>query len=109
MGTVAYPPSALVHSCADPVVVIANNDALGIDLKGDHEIEVLVLVDRGDRYFQSNKFYAWAAPDGQVVIRWFEQVPEGWTLLGKVHYVTVPWTEKSGTYKSGWMEVDDDF
>lgn len=109
MGTVAYPPSPLVHACLDPVVVIANNDALGIDLKGDHDIEAMVLIDRADRYFEPTKFYAFAAPDGNVVIRWFDQVPEGWALLGKVHYVTLPYTEKSGTFKSGWMEVDDDF
>lgn len=108
MGTVALPGMALVHACASPVVVIANNDALGIDMMGDHDIEAMVLIDRGDRYFQPSKFYAFAAPDDSVVIRWFDQVPEGWALLGKVHYVTMPWTAKTGTYKSGWMEVDED-
>jgi hypothetical protein len=108
VGTVAYPASALVHACADPVVLIASNDALGIDLAGDHDIEAMVLVDRGDRFFQATKFYAFAAPDGSVVIRWFDQIPEGWALLGKVHYITLPWTEKTGKYKSGWMEVEDD-
>jgi len=108
VGTVAYPASALVHACADPVVLIASNDALGIDLAGDHDIEAIVLVDRGDRFFQATKFYAFAAPDGSVVIRWFDQIPEGWALLGKVHYITLPWTEKTGRYKSGWMEVEED-
>jgi hypothetical protein len=60
------------------------------------------------RFFQTNKFYAFAAPDGSVVMRWFEQVPAGWVLLGRVHYVTLPYTEKTGTFKSGWMEVDED-
>jgi hypothetical protein len=50
VGTVAFPASTLVHACVDPVVVIATNDALGIDLAGEHDIEAIVLVDRGDRY-----------------------------------------------------------
>ncbi len=153
MGTVALPASSLVHACVDPVVVIANNDALNIDMRGDHDVEVraylawqfgivvgllcsarrlidatepnhspppptttttqkqiqaLVLIDRGDRYFQSNKFYAFGAPDGSVVIRWFDQVPPEYTVVGRVQYVTVPYMERSGTYKSGWMELDDE-
>jgi hypothetical protein len=68
----------------------------------------MVLIDRGDRYFQSNKFYAFGAPDGSVVIRWYDQVPQGYTILGRVQYVTLPYRERSGSFKSGWMEIDDE-
>lgn len=47
MGTVALPASALVHACIDPVVVIASNDALNIDMRGDHDVEVRECLNAG--------------------------------------------------------------
>lgn len=107
LGTVALPGSELVMSCADPVVVVANNRVLGIEL--DEEVEVLVLIDRASTLYNSRYFYAFEAPDGAVVIRYFSEIPEeeGWSILGKVMYVTLPHVESTAK-ASGFLEEEED-
>ena len=107
LGTVALPGSELVYSCIDPVVVVAENLALGIQLQ--EEVETLVLIDRGQTYFNPRHFFAFAAPDGAVVIRYFNDLPQedGWQILGRVMYVTLPHVESTAK-ASGFLEEEDD-
>ena len=70
--------------------------------------QALVLIDRADRAFQSNKFYAFSGPDNLVTIRWFDNVPSDHTILGRVLYVTLPFTKKMGKKKTGFLEADED-
>ncbi|CAM9606364.1 unnamed protein product, partial [Phaeothamnion confervicola] len=63
MGTVALPGSAQLNSLDDPVIVVARNDVLGIELpKGD--VSTLVVADRADTEFEMGKFFVWQTPEG---------------------------------------------
>lgn len=70
--------------------------------------QVLVLIERADKAFTPNKFFAFADPSGNVVIRWFDQVPAGYSILGRVLYATLPHLPQFGKKKSGWLEADED-
>lgn len=107
LGTVALPGCELVYDCIDPVVVVAENLALGIQLT--EEVETLVLIDRGEVHFNPRHFYAFEAPDGAVVIRYFNEMPQedGWQILGRVMYVTLPHIASTAK-ASGFLEEEED-
>ena len=109
MGTVALGPNNAVQLAEDPVVLVTMSTSLGLSLANTVETEVLALVDRGDVEFDSSKFYAFGTPDGGVVVRWFDQVPEGHVVLGRMVYVTIPFLSSMAKGKSGFMEDDDGF
>mmetsp|Transcript_23793 Transcript_23793/g.31109 ORF Transcript_23793/g.31109 Transcript_23793/m.31109 type:complete len:228 (+) Transcript_23793:101-784(+) len=106
MGTVALPGSDIVDFLEDPVIVIATNKDLGIELR-DEETEVLVTIDRALKTHQPLKFYAWKTPDKQITIRWFDEIPPGYEILGQVMIVTIPHLEYMGANKSGFLEADE--
>lgn len=70
--------------------------------------QTLVLIDRADVSFNPRKFYAFATPDGGVSIQWVDDVPQGWGILGRVLYVTLPFLPQYGKKKSGFLEEDED-
>lgn len=107
LGTVALAPGNAVHSCGDPVVIVTQSSLLGLSLSNNVDAEVLVLIDRSDRDFYPEKFYAAASPDGSVIIRWFDQLPSGHSVLGRVALVTIPFLPSMQKKKTGFMEEDD--
>jgi len=74
----------------------------------DPNYQTLVLIDRADRVFLPNKFYAWSGPDQVVKIRWFDNVPPDHAVLGRVMYVTLPASKKFAKKKTGFLEADED-
>jgi len=109
MGTVALGPNNAIQLAEDPVVLVSQSAELNLSLSNNVEAEVLIAVDRADKEFDSQKFYAFAAPDGKVEVRWYDEVPAGYTILGKVVYITIPFLDSMQRKASGFMEDDDGF
>lgn len=97
LGTVAFPGSERLHWCADPVVVIATNDQLGLTLS--ESVEVMIVVDRGDREWDKDtSFHLYQAPDNSMKVMWSDEgVPAGHQILGKVAVVSTPLTASMRT------------
>ncbi len=111
MGTVALPPSDLVNLCESPVVLITTHQNIGCEAPGgDNELEVLLLVDRADVEHDPDKFYVFEqSPGGELAVRWHPHpLPEGWSIVGRLVTVTLPFVRSSMPAQGGWLELDDD-
>jgi hypothetical protein len=106
LGTVAVPGSPVITACGDPVVMIANSDALGLKMMVE-KVECLVVVDRADTKWTPSSFFVFRTPKNGLVIQWTEKVEKGYEILGKIVLVTVPWLPSMEKKKSGWLEEDD--
>jgi hypothetical protein len=110
LGTVALGPNNACHLAGDPVVVVCeSSSSLGLSLANNVETEVLAVIDRADQKFTNDNFFAFQTPDGSVALRWFESLPAGHTVLGKLVYITVPYLSSMQMPKSGFAEDDDGF
>lgn len=105
-GTVAIPGSSVVTSCIDPVVMITTNTVLGVQL--NEEVEMLVVVDRGDRYFTPETFFVFRTPENELVVQWTDKVEAGFEVLGRVALCTVPYLKTSAAADTGFAENDGD-
>jgi hypothetical protein len=92
---VAIPGWQVVRNAVDPVAILADHQQLA-EL-GSHTIaplpegshaEVLLIVDRADRQWQTNSFFL-TAPDDLLQMEWFEQDPH-LPLLGRLLIVVRP-------------------
>ena len=111
MGTVALQPSDLVNECEEPVVLISTHKDLGLPFSGaDDESECLLLIDRAEVDHDEGKFFLFeTSPGGELVVRWAPApLPEGWTILGRVVQVTLPFVASVMQKQGGWLELDDD-
>lgn len=106
LGTVALPPSDVVTYAVDPIALISTSSSLGLKLV--EELEVVVVIDRGDREFNQERFYAFKSPENKVVVQWSDRMEPGFEILGRVILCTVPWTEGMRQPKSGFAESDED-
>lgn len=107
LGTVALPPSDHMTACVDPVAIISTNAALGItNLIVD--VEVVLVIDRGNKAFKAETFFAWKSPANEVIIRWSDKMLPGHEIIGKVVMCTVPWVEGMRGKKSGFIEDDEE-
>ena len=73
---------------------------------------MLVVVDRGDRYYDSRKFFAYADANGAISIRrmdggYGDDAPEGWAIAGRVVLVKIPYDPATMAKAGTWMEEDD--
>ena len=107
LGTVALPPSDIMTACIDPVAIISTNVALGIT-NVPVDVEVVVVIDRGNKVFKSNVFFAFKSPQNEIVIRWSDKMPPGHEVLGKVVICMSPWVEGMRQKSSGFLEDDED-
>lgn len=103
-GSVAIPGSRAITACIDPVVMIATNTALGVQLK--EEVEMLVVVDRGDTIFSPEYFFVFKNPDNQLVLQWADKVEPGFEVLGRVALCTVPYMKSMAAPDTGFAEAD---
>ena len=107
LGVVAVPGCEPVKEAADPVAVICTSTSLGILL--EEEAECIAVIDRSDVSFNSEKFFAFAAPDtGLATICWQKQQPADWPILGRVVYVMIPFLSYMAKKKSGFAEDSDE-
>lgn len=106
MGTVALPASDVITNALDPIAVISTNAALGIKVAQD--VEVVMVIDRGNRAFKPDTFFAIRTPDNKILIQWFDKASPNLEILGKVVLCTVPWVEGMKKVKSGFLEDDEE-
>jgi len=80
----------VVHEAEDGVIVACNTETLQavinqevLSAVRDRAEDILVLVDRAQRNWDENSYFAIAGEDGNLQFAWFESQPEV-ELLGKV-------------------------
>ena len=105
-GVVAVPGSDIVHGLADPVAVIASSGSLGLMIP---EKEVLLVLDRGDTWYEERQFFAYADGAGNVSIRrmdggFGDAAPEGYTIVGRVAVIHLPYDPKTMGESNTWLE-----
>jgi len=106
LGTVALPGSTVITDAIDPVVLIAKNTILNV--KCVDEVEMIVVVDRGDTQFFSGEFFLFHDPRGQqLTIEWFEKKPTHLQIVGRILQCAMPMTEAMRPVKTGFLEEDD--
>eukprot|EP00558_Chaetoceros_sp_UNC1202_P009003 CAMPEP_0197247050 /NCGR_PEP_ID=MMETSP1429-20130617/26065_1 /TAXON_ID=49237 /ORGANISM="Chaetoceros sp., Strain UNC1202" /LENGTH=188 /DNA_ID=CAMNT_0042707857 /DNA_START=218 /DNA_END=784 /DNA_ORIENTATION=+ len=114
VGTVAIPGSNIASTCEDPVVLICEHFALGVELPEELKdpVDLLVLVDRAKNGFAERKFLVVDVPGEGVIVRAFstkDEIPTGGEILGWVDYVQVPWLPCMQKSKTGFMEDNESF
>mmetsp|Transcript_27069 Transcript_27069/g.81168 ORF Transcript_27069/g.81168 Transcript_27069/m.81168 type:complete len:216 (+) Transcript_27069:223-870(+) len=107
-GVVAMPGNDLVNYAADPIALVASSTSLGLLIP---ETEVLVVIDRGETYYDARKFFAYAYGEDVYLRRmdggYGDDAPEGWRVLGRVVLVKLPY-DPATMHKTGtWMEEDE--
>lgn len=86
---VALPQWQVVRSAEDPVMILATRNQLpGNDEETNTAEEVLVMIDRAQRDWQDNSYFA-VDRAGQLELDWFETAPD-LPLLGRVVLVLRP-------------------
>ena len=108
-GVVAVPGSDIVHGLADPVAVIASSGSLGLMIP---EKEVLLVLDRGDTWYEERQFFAYADGAGNVSIRrmdggYGEDAPDGYTIAGRVGVINLPYDAATMASSGTWLEDGD--
>eukprot|EP01036_Dinobryon_divergens_P036532 gene36532-47589_t len=108
LGTVALPGSEIITDCIDPVVVITKNTALGVAVV--EEVEMMVVIDRGDRDWSEDNFFIFQTPENELAIQWSDSdyLDDGYEILGRVVLCSVPFTNKMKKKPTGFMEEDDE-
>lgn len=106
LGKVAIPGSEVITDCVDPVVLITTNTQLGIACPA--EVEMLVVVDRGDCAFNPDSFYAIRTPENTLKIQWMESISQDMDIMGKVVVATVPFVSAMLPPSNGFAESGDD-
>jgi hypothetical protein len=114
LGTVAIDGSNTVAACEDPVVIIAEHFALGVELPKaiTEPVDLVVLVDRAKARFGERKFLVLDVPGEGISIRAFNsktELPDGSEILGQVELVQIPWLPSMAPTKTGFLEADEYF
>ena len=104
IGTVALPGSDTITNCVDPVVVISKNTDLGVSVI--EEVEMIVVVDRGNTEFSKENFYMFQDPNSNLVIQWCDSERPEYQVVGKIVLCCIPWTTAMKPKSSGFLEDD---
>jgi len=103
-GTVALPGSDALYNCIDPVIVVSDSETLGI--RAPSPLEVLVVIDRSDREFSMENFYAFRNPSGEIEIINMSDEDPSYAILGRVVVCYLPKT-KTEKPSTGFLEDED--
>ena len=108
MGTVALPGSDAITNCVDPVVMIAKNTDLNI--KVIEEVEVMIVVDRGDLDFYRDFFFVFKTRENKLLVGNLDSAKtvekKGYEIVGRVALVAVPWIPAMKPTSTGFLEDD---
>lgn len=100
------------------VVVVCTMSSLGFEPPEGIDHEILAVVDRDDiavqvpQAFSPEFFYTFADTDGVVQIRTVDEIPAGWSIVGRVLFVRDfmrKHTDPSKKPCDGFAECRDDF
>lgn len=106
-GTGAWmtvPGWQVIRSAEDPVAMLCDSNQLPNPLPGSTE-EVIVVVDRAQREWQIDSYFAVANGD-QLELQWFEEAPSN-TLLGRVILVMRPKKVLDEDYSTELWQIDE--
>lgn len=106
LGKVAIPGSQVVTDCIDPVVMLTTNVELGIAVVVD--VEMLVVVDRGDRAFSPDNFFVFRTPENTLKLMWCDSQTPGLDIMGKVVVCAMPYVKEMKSPETGFAENDGD-
>lgn len=115
MGTVALPGQKSVYETDDPVVLIADQYSLGVQLPNEVDnVDLVVLCDRSKKHFAERRFLVLELEEsrGTLTIAAFESkgdLPENAKIMGHVKLVQIPWLPSMEKKKSGFMEENELF
>lgn len=104
-----------MHRCVDPVAIIAEHFALGVELPEaiKDPVDLVVLVDRAQRHFAERRFLVLDVPGkNSLAITAFStkaELPPECEILGHVDIVLIPWLPSMKSTRSGIAEVDEYF
>jgi hypothetical protein len=101
---VTLPGWQVVRRAEDPIVLLCDSDQLPNPLPGPSE-EVVVVVDRAQRDWQSDSYFA-IAEEEQLHLRWFEEAPD-LALLGRVVLVMRPKKVLDENYTKELWQIDE--
>jgi len=104
IGTVALPGSDTITNCIDPVVMISKNTDLGVSVI--EEVEMIVVVDRGDIEFSKENFYLFQDPNNNLIVQWCDSERPDYQVVGKIVLCCIPWTTAMKPKSSGFLEDD---
>jgi hypothetical protein len=107
LGTVAVPGSDTITFADDPIAIITRNENIGIKLNGDGA-EVVLIVDRDDKKFNSDMFYAFRNPNNEVEIGSLDKLLPGYTIMGRVILTMVPMVKGDKKQATGFLEDEDE-
>merc|ERR1712232_301597 len=95
-----------VRECSDPVVLIADHKELGVPLDSTDLVELLVLVDRGEKGFKERVFLVLDTAEGLKIKAYNakSEMDPGVAILGRVVLVQIPWLPFMKATKSGFAE-----
>jgi hypothetical protein len=102
VGTIAVPGSEVMTDCIDPVAIIAKSSAMGVQ-SADGDVEMVVIIDRGDIDFIPGAFYAFQTYENEVAIMWADSFDDFNSILGKV-VVCMMKADKNSKASSGFLE-----
>lgn len=105
-GKVAIPGSIIITQAVDPVVLITTSTQLGIS--SPSEVEMLVVVDRGNKRFHPDEFFVYRTRENTLKIQWSDRVPEDMEVLGKVVTTAQPWLPSMRKPSTGFAEEDEE-
>ena len=114
MGTVTHSRRPTSSTCASRPSCYTTHQNIGCEAPGgDNELEVLLLVDRADASTTLDKFYVFEqSPGGELAhpqaLAPAPPLPEGWSIVGRLVTVTLPFVRSSMPAQGGWLELDDD-
>ena len=79
---VAVPGYQVIRNTSDPIAFLMDSDSLPTRLPGTQE-QVLIVIDRADRTWKEDAYFATVDDQDQVQLNWFEAPPEV-QILGRV-------------------------
>ena len=113
LGTVAVPGSEIVTYCEDPVVLICENESIGVPIINGDElkepVDICMLVDRAQG-FAERKFLVLEIPgQEELKIGAFAtkaEMPSDYNVVGRCVLTLIPFLPCMETKKTGFMEED---
>lgn len=103
---VALPNWQVLRNAEDPIALLAQPDQLPVPLPDDRPEPVLLVIDRADRQWRDDAFFAIADDDDNLVLQWFDADPDR-SLLGKVILVLRPKKGLDQDYAKELWQVDE--
>ena len=102
----ALPNWQVLRNAEDPIALLALPEQLPAALPDDRPESVMLVIDRADRTWRDDAFFAVADSDENLAFEWFDAEPER-SLLGKLILVLRPKKGLDQDYAKELWQVDE--